>query len=103
MPALSWRHPVPVPGKKVWSAYCSFLLSGVKTVIFFLCKVEHYSIIKPVFLISLKAIIRKSAKYVATNSVRLVKLIMWFIILFAIVAAVCVITVIVTVLRKKSK
>ena len=103
MPALSWRHPVPVPGKKVWSAYCSFLLSGVKTVIFFLCKVEHYSIIKPVFLISLKAIIRKSAKYVATNTVRLVKLIMWFIILFAIVAAVCVITVIVTVLRKKSK
>ena len=82
MPALSWRHPVPVPGKKVWSAYCSFLLSGVKTVIFFLCKVEHYSIIKPVFLISLKAIIRKSAKYVATNTVRLVKLIMWFIILF---------------------
>ena len=92
---------MPVPGKKVWSAYCSFLLSGVKTVIFFLCKVEHYSIIKPVFLISLKAIIRKSAKYVATNTVRLVKLIMWFIILFAIVAAVCVITVIVTVLRKK--
>ena len=34
------------------------------------------------------------------NMVRLVKLIMWFIILFAIVAAVCVITVIVTVLRK---
>ncbi|MCU6785182.1 hypothetical protein OCV46_14825 [Anthropogastromicrobium aceti] len=54
-------------------------------------------------MISLKAIIRKSAKYVATNTVRLVKLIMWFIILFAIVAAVCVITVIVTVLRKKSK
>lgn len=80
-----------------------FLFLDVKTVMFFLYIVEHYSIIKPVFLISLKAIIRKSAKYVATNTVRLVKLIMWFIILFAIVAAVCVITVIVTVLRKKSK
>ena len=65
---------MPVPGKKVWSAYCSFLLSGVKTVIFFLCKVEHYSIIKPVFLISLKAIIRKSAKYVATNKVKLINI-----------------------------
>ena len=41
------------------------------------------------------------AKYVATNTVRLVNLIMWFIILFAVVAAVCVITAIVTVLRKK--
>lgn len=69
-----------------------------------MCKVELGSIIKSVFFyIILKAIIRKSAKYVATNTVRLVKLIMWFIILFAIVAAVCVITVIVTVLRKKSK
>ena len=41
------------------------------------------------------------AKYVATNTVRLVNLIMCFIILFAVVAAVCVITAIVTVLRKK--
>ena len=41
------------------------------------------------------------AKYVATNTVRLVHLIMCFIILFAVVAAVCVITAIVTVLRKK--
>ena len=42
-----------------------------------------------------------TAKYVATNTVRLVNLIMCFIILFAVVAAVCVITAIVTVLRKK--
>ena len=41
------------------------------------------------------------AKYVATNTVRLVNLIMCFIILFEVVAAVCVITAIVTVLRKK--
>ena len=27
-----------------------FEYSGVKTVMFFLCTVEHYSIIKPVFL-----------------------------------------------------
>ena len=40
---------------------CSFLFSGVKMVMFFLCTVERYSIIKPVFYISLKAIIRKSA------------------------------------------
>ena len=32
-----------------------------ETVMFFLCTVERYSIIKPVFCISLKAIIRKSA------------------------------------------
>ena len=38
-----------------------FLFSGIKTVMFFLCTVERYSIIKPVFGISLKAIIRKSA------------------------------------------
>ena len=38
-----------------------FLLLNVKTVMFFLCTVERYSIIKPVFYISLKAIIRKSA------------------------------------------
>ena len=41
------------------------------------------------------------AKYVATNTVRLVNLIMCFIILFAVVAAVCAITAIVIVLRKK--
>ena len=40
---------------------CSFLFLNVKTVMFFLCTVERYSIIKPVFCISLKAIIRKSA------------------------------------------
>ena len=39
-----------------------FLFSGVKTVMFFLCTVECYSIIKSVFFIRLKAIIRKSAK-----------------------------------------
>ena len=33
----------------------------VKTVMFFLCTVEYYSIIKSVFCVSLKAIIRKSA------------------------------------------
>ena len=38
-----------------------FLLLGVKTVMFFLCAVEHYSIIKSVFCIHVKAIIRKSA------------------------------------------
>ena len=88
---------------RVYVSAVLFLFFGVKTVMFFLCTVECYSIIKSVFCISLKAIIRKSAKYVATNTVRLVKLIMWFIILFAVVAAVCVITAIVTVLRKKSK
>ena len=43
------------------------------------------------------------AKYVATNTVRLVNLIMWFIILFAFVAAGCVITGIVTVLRRNQR
>ena len=38
-----------------------FLFSGVKTVMFFLCTVECYSIIKSVFCIRLKVIIRKSA------------------------------------------
>ena len=40
-----------------------FLFLGVKTVMFFLCTVERYSIIKPVFCIRVKAIIiiRKSA------------------------------------------
>ena len=38
-----------------------FLFLNVKTVMFFLCTVERYSIIKLVFCISLKAIIRKSA------------------------------------------
>ena len=33
---------------------CSFLLLGAKEVLFFLCSVEHYSIIKLVFCISLK-------------------------------------------------
>ena len=40
---------------------CSFLFSGVKMVMFFLCTVECYSIIKLVFCISIKAIIWKSA------------------------------------------
>ena len=38
-----------------------FLFSGVKTVMFFLCTVECYSIIKSVFCISIKAIIWKLA------------------------------------------
>ena len=38
-----------------------FLFLNVKTVMFFLCTVEHWSIMKPVFCISLKAIIRKLA------------------------------------------
>ena len=38
-----------------------FLLLGVKTVMFFLCAVERYSIIKSGFCIHVKAIIRKSA------------------------------------------
>ena len=33
---------------------CSFFVLGVKTVLFFLCAVEHYSIIKLVFCIRLK-------------------------------------------------
>ena len=39
-----------------------FLFSGVKTVMFFLCTVERYSIIKSVFGISLKAIIKEIGK-----------------------------------------
>ena len=46
---------------RVYISTVLFLFSGVKTVMFFLCTVERYSIIKPVFCISLKAIIRKSA------------------------------------------
>ena len=48
---------------RVYISAVLFLFSGVKTVMFFLCTVERYSIIKPVFCISLKAIsiIRKSA------------------------------------------
>ena len=38
-----------------------FLFLDVKTVMFFLYIVEHYSIIKSVFCIRVKAIIRKSA------------------------------------------
>ena len=38
-----------------------FLLLGVKTVMFFLCAVERYSIIKSGFCIHVKAIIWKSA------------------------------------------
>ena len=34
---------------------------NVKTVMFFLCTAEHYSIINPFYCISLKAIIRKTA------------------------------------------
>ena len=36
-----------------------FLFLNVKTVMFFLCTVERYSIIKPVFCISLKRTIGK--------------------------------------------
>ena len=39
-----------------------FLFLGVKTVMFFLCTVERYSIIKSVFGISLKAIIKEIGK-----------------------------------------
>lgn len=38
---------------------CSFFVLGVKTVLFFLCAVEHYSIIKSGFCIHVKAIIKK--------------------------------------------
>ena len=38
-----------------------FLFLDINEVMFFLCTVERYSIIKPVFCMSLKAIIRKSA------------------------------------------
>ena len=39
-----------------------FLFSGVKTVMFFLCTVERYSIIKPVFLYKLKSLKRMIGK-----------------------------------------
>ena len=43
---------------KIWNDLST---NEQETVMFFLCTVERYSIIKPVFCISLKAIIRKSA------------------------------------------
>ena len=46
---------------RVYVSAVLFLFFGVKTVMFFLCTVECYSIIKPVFCISIKAIIWKSA------------------------------------------
>ena len=41
---------------RVYVSAVLFLFLGVKTVMFFLCTVECYSIIKPVFCISLKTI-----------------------------------------------
>ena len=46
---------------RVYVSAVLFLFSGVKTVMFFLCTVECHSIIKSVFCIRLKVIIRKSA------------------------------------------
>ena len=46
---------------RVYVSAVLFLFFGVKTVMFFLCTVECYSIIKSVFCISIKAIIWKSA------------------------------------------
>ena len=46
---------------RVYVSAVLFLFFGVKTVMFFLCTVECYSIIKPVFCISIKVIIWKSA------------------------------------------
>ena len=40
---------------RVYVSAVLFLLSGVKTVMFFLCTVERYSIIKPVFLYTCKS------------------------------------------------
>ena len=62
---------------------------------------EYFYVLKRMDSSAWTLIFLVPAKYVATNTVRLVNLIMWFIILFAVVAAVCVITAIVTVLRKK--
>ena len=42
---------------RVYISAVLFLLSGVKTVMFFLCTVERYSIIKPVFLHKFKSYI----------------------------------------------
>lgn len=62
---------------------------------------EYFYVLKRMDNTAWTLIFLVPAKYVATNTVRLVNLIMWFIILFAVVAAVCVITAVVTVLRKK--
>ena len=62
---------------------------------------EYFYVLKRMDSSAWTLIFLVPAKYVATNTVRLVNLIMCFIILFAVVAAVCVITAIVTVLRKK--
>ena len=48
-------------GQGSWSVEDTFLFLNFKTVMFFLCTVECYNIIKPVFCISIKAIIWKSA------------------------------------------
>ena len=40
---------------RVYISAVLFLFSGVKTVMFFLCTVERYSIIKPVFLYTCKS------------------------------------------------
>ena len=40
---------------RVYISTVLFLFSGVKTVMFFLCTVERYSIIKPVFLYTCKS------------------------------------------------
>ena len=61
---------------------------------------EYFYVLKRMDSAAWTLIFLVPAKYVATNTVRLVNLIMCFIILFAVVAAVCVITAIVTVLRK---
>ena len=41
---------------------CSFFVLGVKTVLFFLCAIEHYSIIKLVFLHKIKRLNRMIGK-----------------------------------------
>ena len=61
---------------------------------------EYFYVLKKMDHAAWTLIFLVPAKYVATNTVRLVKLIIWFIILFAFVAAGCMITGIVTVLRK---
>lgn len=62
---------------------------------------EYFYVLKRMDNAAWTLIFLVPAKYVATNTVRLVNLIMCFIILFAVVAAVCVITAVVTMLRKK--
>lgn len=61
---------------------------------------EYFYVLKKMDHAAWNLIFLVPAKYVATNTVRLVKLIIWFIILFAVVAAGCMIKGIVTVLRK---